>query len=282
MIHWRTLLGAAAILAAAPLASAQVPIIETRYGPAVTVTIGEEDAQEYTLLLDTGAGVTVLDAASADGLALTLLQEVNVGSNTGTRTRAGMYRAGVLAVGDDGAENVQLLVLDLAAQGGPFVDGIDGILSPNMFAPALVGIDFEAGTLRLYESDIRLDNLAQTYSESGLPMTRIEIAGTEYDAQIDTGASSLLTAPTGLADTLPLLAPPRQTATIATVNDTADVLSATLDGDVNIAGKVFPNPDIDFVEGAESILLGMDALEGATIVLDPALGRVLLLCPTAQ
>tara|TARA_R110002096_G_scaffold261554_1_gene455191 strand:- start:261 stop:1106 length:846 start_codon:yes stop_codon:yes gene_type:complete len=257
-------------------ACAQTAIEMTRYGPTVTVQIGEAVPRNVQMLFDTGAAISVYDAEQAEGLELTLLQEVNVGSNTGSRTRAGIYRAGPLVVGTTRIADIQMLVLDLAAQGGPFVDGISGVLSPTVLGADLIEIDFAAGIVSLREDGDRPAGSSFPYSDAGLPTAQIWIAGREYTAQIDTGASVFMTLPTTLATALPLQSEPETSGQVNTVNDSVAVSAARLDGDVEIAGVVFESPSLEFVDGAESILLGMAALEQFVITLAPASGEAWL------
>lgn len=262
-------------------AIAQTTIDRTDYGPTVRVQIGDEAAQDFQVLLDTGAAISVFDASQADDLDLTLLQDVNVGSNTGTRTRAGIYRAGPLGLDAFRTDDVQMLVLDLSSQGGPFIDGISGVLSPNIFASSVVEIDFARNVLTLRTLDDRPEGEPFAYDEARLPTARIQIAGTSYDAQIDSGASVFMSLPADLAQSLPLVSQPAVSGHISTVNDTVAVATAPLDGTVEIGGLEFESPELEFVAGSESILLGMAALEHFVITLAPASGEVWL-TPAAQ
>jgi hypothetical protein len=137
-----------AIVKSHPAFAAPVEIpIEIREGlPWIKAAVPTTGA-ELNLLLDTGAGATVLNTATAKQLGLTLGVQISV---HGVETTLSGYslRPPILI-----AEGFQLpkpsLAVDLGKFSASCAKPVDGLLGADFFRGRIVQIDFEGKTLRL-------------------------------------------------------------------------------------------------------------------------------------
>jgi predicted aspartyl protease len=102
------------------------------------------DARPLTLVLDTGAERTVLDAAVVRGLGLTPVPWGLLGTPAG-RVEAGTVRLSSLTLGPHVRTDVAVLVADLSGLGAG--TALDGILGMDALAAPHVLIDFANGAL---------------------------------------------------------------------------------------------------------------------------------------
>lgn len=249
---------------------AQVPIELVDGVPVINVQFGGE---ERVLILDTGAGVTVLDTKSAEGLDLEFVQDVKVSGGTEARSSGRLYRTRPVTIGDVTIERGLVLVLDLSDRGGPFRSGIDGVFSPRLGEPHLIEVDFPNLRLKLLSPANVPTGQAVPYTEGtggGLPRMKVTVDGVMHPAVIDSGAPSLLLLPSAFIRHLSFVDSVSERGRARTVNDDNPVLEGMLDGAVTIAGKTYDSPTLEFVEGQEHIIVGMEALRELTLTLDPA------------
>jgi hypothetical protein len=217
------------------------------------------------LLFDTGAAVSVLDASAAQELELEFLQAVNVGGGTEDRTRAGMYAAD-FRFGGTLSESQPVLVLDLRERGGPFVDGIDGILSPRTLpGPLLVDL----GQNGLAPTALP-DAAGRPFGGRGsdLPVASVQIGQTAFEAVLDSGASDFLLLPLDWTERYDFIEAPAPEGSAQNVAGTSGVWRGRLRGEVSFGGRAYVNPEMHVVEGLETPLLGRIALSQLVIVLD--------------
>ena len=252
--------------------------------PAVSlhVTDDNDSGLDLRLLMDTGAEITVFDQSLADELTLTFIRNVNVSGGTDAHSEAGIYLAKSISLGGAYAENTPVLMMDLVSRGGPFLHGIDGIFSAAAFAPSLTEFDLARGSVTILPPEDEPDTEFSVYTESdtsGLPQARVTIDGLEILAVIDTGAPDLIILPMAYAEELPLKTALTEGGRSRTVNDENVAFQAQLDGLLEISGHTWDSPAVTFLEDQSGPVIGMDALGGALVTLDPANGRAWLRWP---
>jgi hypothetical protein len=105
-----------------------------------------------------------------------------------------------------------------------------------------------------------------------LPGVTVEIGGRSYDAHIDTGAPGMLAFPAAMAGELPLDGELRPSARPARLADGVprETREGRIRGIVRIGPLTLENPEARFIDGLQRVNVGMAALRGVTIVLDPA------------
>lgn len=250
-------------------ATEQTLTLETGpYGPTLSVSVAGSEPRNLAVLFDTGAGISVLDHRAVDESGLKTLDDVNVSSGGASAERARMYRADLRFENGAESKDAALLLLDLASRGGPFADGIAGILSPSALPFPLIEIDFSRGVVRRASRAPRSRGTAFTAPAFGLPQTRVRIAGEDIDAVIDSGARDFLSLPLTWSERLSFLVPPVPAGGARTVVDETEILAGTLDGSVSMGGRTFRNPRISFDPLQSLALIGRDALAYFVVTLD--------------
>ena len=110
----------------------------------------------------------------------------------------------------------------------------------------------------------------------------VEIGERRFDAHIDTGSPGMLMFPTAMASQLPLEAPMQPADRPARFADGTprNTYVARLRGTVRIGPLTFENPEVRFMDGLQRVNVGMQALRGLTVVIDPAERRSWLVRPS--
>lgn len=174
-------------------AATEVPIVFRNGMLRVKVTT-PAGGEPLTFLLDSGAGASVIDLATARRLALPLGTPEPV---RGVHTKGVAYRVDRIAA-TLGAVAVphSMLALDLRAIGGAVGCRIDGLLGADFFRGRIVQLDYAAGKMRL----LSRDELSPAGAEI-LPLARrngifcvlADLGGKRGERlRVDTGCSSAL------------------------------------------------------------------------------------------
>jgi hypothetical protein len=158
----------------------------------VKATVGQS-AAPLNLLLDTGAGVSVLDVASAERLDLKFGRPVTVRGVESTIT--GHWLSPVSATAGGVQLPLRYLAVDLHQLGKSCQRPVDGLLGADFFCGRVVQIDFDAQRIRILRSEAS--------SKSDEPLTlqlrpcgmRVPITVNDRNSQwvrLDTGCASAL------------------------------------------------------------------------------------------
>lgn len=238
----------------------------SEYGPTIPASLSDDAQPALTLLFDTGAGITIFDQASVDADALEFVQAVNVASGGDNRVVASMYVTGLIVGSRLETARQPVLVMDLKSKGGPFVDGIDGILNPETIGP-LIGIDFAAGLVT--RSPARPTGPGSSFlPEADLPAIRITVAGEVVHAVLDSGARDFLSLPADWLERIEFEVAPTLAGGARTVAGESQVLSGKIRGDVVIAGKRYEQPLVSFQPDQNLVLIGTEALRDFRVTID--------------
>jgi hypothetical protein len=106
-----------------------------------------QSATPLNLLLDTGAGVSVLDTAAAERLKLKFGRPVNVRGVETTLT--GHWLNPIAPTANGVLLPTRYLAVDLGKLGRSCERSLDGLLGADFFCARIVQIDFDARTLRI-------------------------------------------------------------------------------------------------------------------------------------
>lgn len=225
----------------------------------------------YDFVLDTGAGVTVLNSELVHTLKIPVVGTMEVGSPMGAEPiQADSLRVRSIQVGDVVLEDMPAIALELNDLFLP-LKAPDGILSAASFEGFLVTIDFpnqfvqiRKGALPPADGQRVLD-----YSpDSVVPNISVSIAGETVQVAIDTGAPSPLVLPRKYISTLPLESEPTVAGQGRTVDATFEILSSQLKGTLNIGDITIDNPTITFNDGGKHPHIGMSVLRNYSLTID--------------
>lgn len=244
--------------------------------PVVQVRIDGQGP--FPMILDTGAGVTVLHRDLAEELGLEVEGETSLGAPTGSGSIAAQeHRLASVSLGSARFEGIRAVSWEdpgmLAALGD-----VRGVLGFPTFGDLLYSVDLEAGRLVLSHGTLVEGDGSVPFTQRGrgLPTLEIEVGGKAVEAHFDTGNPGGLSLPADWIDSLSLVAQPRSVGRVRTAGGESDLLSAQLEGRVRVAGVDFEDPQLMFMEGLEVANVGGQWLRGRVLEFDSIARRVRL------
>ena len=237
------------------------------------------------VIFDTGASGNVLDADFARAAGLPDDGPARVGTPAGGPPMIGFRTRLDGRLGNATLSGARAVALPM-----PTFQNLEikGVFGPSTFSGRLVFLDLARGEIRVTPKDAGTipTGEAHPYSAAGprsLPGVAVEIGGRSHHAHIDTGQPGMLMMPMAMATEVPLdgaLAdgPPARLAD----GVPRAIKIGRIRGTVRVGTLSFENPEVRFMEGLNRVNVGMLALRGATIVLDPAERRSWLIPPASQ
>ncbi len=271
---------AAFLQAPAPAAVETVPLDLSGPRPIAMLQVGSSEA--VRVIFDTGASGNVLDVDFARAAGLPDDGPAQVGTPAGGPPMIGFRTRLDGRLGHATLAGTRAVALPMAALQRLNVRGVFG---PSTFAGRLVFLDLGRGEVRVTPKTPATipAGEAHPYSEMGprsLPGVAVEIAGRSHHAHIDTGQPGMLMMPMTMSTEIPLDGaltdgPPARLAD----GVPRAVKIGRIRGTVRVGTLVLQNPEVRFMEGLNRVNVGMLALRGATIVLDPAERRSWLIPP---
>lgn len=248
--------------------------------PLIEATI--DGRGPYTFLLDTGARGSVISKAFADSFGLRVVGQARVGSPVagGTPREASLIEIDRMAVGGAQLEKISAVAMDLSTVGlGAGGSSPVGVLSPAMFAGALVTLDFAGHRLVLRRGALPAPDGRDVFgwdSTARLPQVPVDLPGGRQDVHVDTGSPAGLSLPSSWAARLPLAAKPESAGVARTIDHTFVRRKARLNGTVSIGRHTFANPELTFADEIVVGSVGMEWLRRFRLTLDPASRRIRL------
>ena len=88
-----------------------LPLVENAMHPRVVVDIG--DGEHYEFIVDTGAGVNVIDTSIAERLGYEVVGEMELGAPGGAQIPAKIVRIPLFHVGSGTLENAEFATMDI-------------------------------------------------------------------------------------------------------------------------------------------------------------------------
>ena len=273
---------AAALAALAPAATAQspaprsvVPLDLSGPRPIAMLSVGSNPPAR--VIFDTGASGNVIDLDYARSVALPDEGPAAVHTPAGGPSMQG-FRTTIAngRLGDVPLSNARAIALPSPAMRQLQVQGIFG---PGTFSGRLVHLDLARSEIRI--TDKTPDSIpagpSSPYSDGGdrrpgLPGIAVDIAGRSFDAHIDTGHPGVLMMPLAMANQVPLDGELRQAPRPARFADGVprNLFEGRIRGTVRIGPVTLENPEVRFMDGLQRVNVGMQALRGLTLVLDPS------------
>lgn len=276
---------AVAATAQAPSARAVVPLDLSGPRPIAMLSVGS--APPVRVIFDTGASGNVIDIDYARQIGLPDEGRAAVHTPAGGPPMEG-FRTVIAAgrLGDAPLSNTRAVAL-----ASPALQQLEvrGVFGPGTFSGRLVHLDLARGEIRV--TDKTAEHIpagpASPYSSGGdrlpgLPGIEVDVAGQAFHGHIDTGQPGVLMMPLAMATQVPLDGALRQAARPARMADGVprQLLEGRIRGTVRIGPLVFENPEVRFMEGLQRVNVGMQALRGLTVVIDPAERRSWLVRPS--
>jgi len=245
----------------------EVPMDLSTGRPLVQVTI--DGRGPFNFILDTGASVTVIDENLAAELGLPVVGEGHIGDPSNPEAFVSKrVKAQTLELGDLELSGVTLLTFQLRKMMG---DRYGGILGLPDLAGILVTLDYPGRRVILTLGELSPDGpqVVAYQSEGGLISLPLRICGKVLAAHLDSGNPGTFMLPKGLANQCAFKAPPVEVGMAATVGTSSAIWGARIDGNVEVAGLDFIDPEVVLSDRlSEWANIGFDALQDISLSID--------------
>lgn len=212
--------------------------------PIVVADFG--DGEHYEFIVDTGAGVNVIDISIAESQGYEVVGETEIGAPGGPQIHANIVKVPLVRVGDATIVDAEFVTMDVNG----FSRGMtQGVLGVGMFHDYLTSFDLAAGQITISRDSLSADEsgVIPYSAEDGQVQIQIDVAGTQVATHIDTGSMGGLMLPGEMMESLPLTDAPIREGKARLVGGHRDIKHAQLDGSIRFAGHEFENPDVAFM-----------------------------------
>jgi hypothetical protein len=231
-------------------------------------------AGPFDFLIDTGAGVSVIDAAIAASLGLEVIGSSEVGAPGGELVPVDKVRAPELSVGAITISGAQPVVLNIGEMSGGLIQGVLGM---DLFHDVVLTLDATAARAKVARGALAPDapGVVSFDRSSGRMKFDIDVAGLMVAAQIDTGSPAGFTLPIERMEGLPFLDEPEQRGRATLVGGTRSIRKKRLDGSIRFGGLEFENPHVSFMEPSPGTAnIGSAILNTLVVEIDSGSGRI--------
>ena len=221
-----------------------LPLVQDAMHPRVVVDVG--DGEHYEFIIDTGAGVNVIDSSIADSQGYEVIGEMELGAPGGKQIPAKIVKVPLVHVGTGTLENAEFATMDIIGLSGGSAQGVIGI---RAFSDYLFTYDIGGGRLIASRGNLSADEpgVIRYDASNGQVEIELDVAGTLVGTHVDTGSMGGLTLPAEMASSLPLKAAPAGNEKARLVGGERDIQFAQLDGSIQFAGLEYENQNIAFL-----------------------------------
>ncbi|KPJ61453.1 MAG: hypothetical protein AMJ46_01850 [Latescibacteria bacterium DG_63] len=235
------------------------------------------DQGPYKVVLDTGAGVSVLTREIVKELEIPVVGSAKIGSPMGTEPLVtDSLNVRSIRMGDAVMKNAPAVTMDLRTVFGS-LEAPDAILSAASFDGFVITLDFPNDMILVRAGELPAADGKRVleYSSSAVvPQISVLVAGEEMSISVDTGAPSAFVLPPHYISVLPLESEPTVSGHGRTVDATFEILSSKLEGVINIGDIALLNPTVTFSERTKRAHVGMGVLREYAITIDSANRRI--------
>lgn len=234
------------------------------------VEAGVNGKGPYRFWFDTGASGSVISQSLARELGLKSVGQVAVRGGSGPNLSGELVTVDEIALGTAKLSGVTLVAMDLSRVG--VQDAPVGVLSPVLFPGHLVSIDYAKRIIRIRPGELPApdDKTVFAYLKGHLlPSVKLNVAGQDIEAHLDSGSSGALSLPKRYADKLQLAGPLVDLKKPArTVAGEYPVFEGQLKGRITFGQFTFDEPTIHFSEAIEHGNVGGKILERYVVTVD--------------
>jgi hypothetical protein len=277
---------ATALAAAAtgqPQASATRALPITPLAHLSTIQVSLNGTGPYTFVVDTGAGVAVINEDLAKTLDLPVVGSTEVGSPMGTAPiKADSLAIATMTLGEVVVKGAAGIAMNLNQIFAP-MKAPDGILAAASIEDHLLTINFPEGYVVLHPGALPPADggrILEYQEQNVVPRVSLSVAGEPVMATLDCGAPAGLSLPTSYVDKLPLAAAPQVSGRGRTVDAEFEIVSSELLGTIELGSIRIHNPTISFNGRSETANIGMGILRDYSVTIDRTNRRIAFDRPT--
>ena len=210
----------------------------------VAVDIG--DGEHYDFIVDTGAGVNVIDISMAESQGYEVVGETEIGAPGGPQIPATIVKVPLVHVGDATIVDAEFVTMDINGFSGGMTQGVLGV---RLFDEYLTVFDLGRGQITISRGSLSAGEAGvMPYNAEDVQVQiQIDVAGTQVATHIDTGSMGALMLPGEMMESLPLTDAPTRGGKARLVGGQRDIKHAQLDGSMRFAGHEFENPNVAFM-----------------------------------
>jgi hypothetical protein len=221
-----------------------LPLVKGAMHPMVVVDFG--DGGQHSFIVDTGAGVNVIDISIAESQGYEVVGETEIGAPGGPQIPATIVKVPLVHVGDATIVDAEFVTMDVNAFSGGMTQGVLGV---GLFHDYLVVFDLGGGHITISQDSLSAGEpgVVPYNGEDAQIEIDVDVAGMRVATHIDTGAMAGFTLPAELMASLPLKEAPVSGRKARFVGGERDIKMAQLDGNIQFAGLDYENQNIAFM-----------------------------------
>ena len=210
------------------------------------VTVDFGDGERHKFIVDTGAGVNVIDISIAESQGYEVVAETEIGAPGGPQIPATIVKVPLVRVGDATIVDAEFVTMDVNNFSRGSTQGVIGV---GVFHEYLVTFDTGGGQITISRDSLSAgeSGVVPYNADDGQVQIEIDVAGTQVAAHIDTGSMGGLMLPGEMMESLPLADTPISGGKARLVGGSRDIKHAKLDGSIRFAGHEFKSPDVAFM-----------------------------------
>ena len=219
-------------------------LVKEAMHPMVVVDFG--DGGQHNFIVDTGAGVNVIDISIAESQGYEVVGETEIGAPGGPQIPATIVKVPLVHLGNATIVDAEFVTMDV----NKFSRGMtQGVLGVGMFHEYLVAFDLGGGQITISQDGLSAGEpgVVPYNGEDAQIEIDVVVAGTQVATHIDTGAMAGFTLPAELMESLPLTDAPTSAGKARLVGGQRDIKHAQLNGSILFAGHEFENPNVAFM-----------------------------------
>ena len=213
--------------------------------PLVIVDLG--DGGEHQFVVDTGAGVNVIDAAIAESLGFEVVGELDIGAPGGAKITGNIVKAPDMQIGDAIVKGAELVTMDLNTFSGGTMQGVLGL---GVFRDHVLTYDYGESEIRVTRGTLSAGAPGvMPYSDvHGHIQIDIDVDGKTLATHVDTGSMVGFTLPIEMKDSLALSPAGQSTTRARVVGGNRNVTLGQLEGNIVFAGSTYEKPNVGFMD----------------------------------
>lgn len=153
------------------------------------------------------------------------------------------------------------------------LEGISGVMSPNLFRGSLVRFELKAARIVVVPkaaAAIPAGAATAYHGDHPLPSIEVDIAGVKMNAHLDAGSGRGLSLPLEMVQRFKLKGPLVAGKPVKMAGGERDAFDARIDGVVVIGPLRLIDPEVTFIARFTYANVGFSLLKELTVVLDPA------------